>query len=324
MRLVMVCLALLCTVACGDEGPTPVAPTLTSKPSADPSPSPAPVSTTFRATGTVVEIDAGPVADATVSFVHCNDDRLELGRTLTDAAGGFALEVHSQGQPCLRVQKQGYERLAPYFSGPVEGVTLRMQRLRQTIGRVFEVDGGPAEGVKVSTLETATFTDANGHFVLGAVGYGLGLAADGYVTTGVRVPPGHDVDLGTVRIQREILISGVTSFAGRISSDDVDYNLWDEGNWCRCKWIDLDTGGRKLTVRLQWSGENALLLLAAEGAYGPYEGATGRPGESAVSIVVSAATRYLVVGVRNQASVFQSPLPHTQPPVAFELTTSVP
>ncbi len=110
----------------------------------------------------------------------------------------------------------------------------------------------------------------------------------------------------------------------RVSSDDVDYDLWDEGNWCTCKWITLETGGRELNVHLRWSGENPLELLAAEDGYGPFKLATAQPGGSASSILVSAATRFLVVGFRNQASVFQPPLPHTQPPVAFELTTSAP
>jgi hypothetical protein len=320
MRLVIICLALACALACGDEGPTSVAPSRTP---ATPGPPPAQSSTPFRANGTVVEINAGPVADAVVSFVHCSD-RSELGRTLTDAAGGFAVEVQSQSRPCLRVQKEGYVPLAPYFNGPIEGVTLRMQRLRQTTGTVFEVDGGPVAGVKVSASGAATFTNANGSFSLGEVGGWLSLSAAGYVSNAVMVPEGQDIALETVRIQREILISGETSLAARISSDDVNYDLWDERNWCTCKWITLDTGGRKLNVSLNWSGESPLFLLAAEEGYGPYTAATGKPGEAAVSILVSAATRYLVVGLRNKASVFQPPLPHTVPPIAFELTTNVP
>ena len=320
MRLVIIGLALACALACGEDS-TPVAPSRTP---AAPSPAPAPNSTTFRATGTVVEVDGGPVPDAIVSFIHCND-RFELGRTLTDHAGGFILEVQSLTTgSCMRVQKDGYEGLSQFFNGPIEGVTLRMQRLRQTTGTVFEVDGGPVAGVKVSASGAATFTNANGSFILDEVGGWLSLSAAGYVSNAVMVPKGQNIALETVRIQREILISGETSFAGRISSDDVSYDLWDEGNWCTCKWTTLDTGGRKLNVSLNWSGESPLFLLAAEEGYGPYTAATGKPGEAAVSILVSAATRYLVVGLRNKASVFQPPLPHTLPPIAFELTTNVP
>jgi len=324
MRRTMIYLAFVCTVACGDEGPTPVAPTPTSKPSPNPSPSPAPVSTTFRATGTVVEIEGGPVADATVRAFNCSMSNLVLGQTLTDVSGRFTLEVQSPSGPCLLVQKEGYAAGRSNYNEPIDGITLRIQRLRRATGTVVEVDGGPVAGARVWAPGTAALTDANGRFVLDGVGEWLSAQAEGYLSNGISVPEGHDMAVGTVRIQRQILISRGTGFAGRISSNDIDIDLWDEGNWCTCKWIDLDTGGLELIVRLQWSGENPLLLLAAEGGYGPYKGATGKPGESAVSIVVSAATRYLVVGVRNQASVFQPPLPHTQPPVAFELTTSVP
>ena len=318
VRPLTICL-VLSSATCVKDRATPIGPSASSP--VAPSPPPAP-SLTFRATGTVVEIDGGPVADATVRAFNCSDNFV-FGQTLTDLGGRFTLEVQSPGRPCLRVEKGGYA-VRSIYNEPIEGITLRIQRLRRATGTVVEVDSGPVAGARVWAPGTAALTDANGHFVLDGVGEWLSVQAEGYLSNGISVPEGHEMAVGTIRIQREILISGGMSFAGRISSNDIDLDLWDEGKWCKCKWISLDTGGRELNVHLQWSGENPLQLLAGEGSYGPFKTAIVKPGESVASLRVSASTVILVVGVRNEASVFQPPFPYPQPPVAFELTTSVP
>ena len=105
------------------------------------------------------------------------------------------------------MQKEGYAAGGSAYNEPVEGITLRIQRLRRATGTVVEVDGGPVAGAKVWAPGTATLTDNQGHFVLDQVGGWLSIQADGYVSNGVSVPPGHDLAVGIVRIQRAILSS---------------------------------------------------------------------------------------------------------------------
>ena len=113
MRLLIVSLALASTMACGDDGPTPLAPSPRQAPLSPPQP---PASATFRATGTVVEIEGGPVADAVVRAVGCSDNS-EFGQTLTDVSGRFTLDVQSVGSA-----------LPPRAEGRVRGWRVRLQR----------------------------------------------------------------------------------------------------------------------------------------------------------------------------------------------------
>ncbi len=208
-----------------------------------------------------------------------------------------------------------------------EGITLRLQRLRKTTGTVVEVDGGPVPGVKVFADGASTLTDGDGFFSLERVGYFLSLAADGYVSRQLPVPAGQDLALGTLRIQRQIAMSGASRLASRISSADVAYDLsdiWEEsyGVSCEpCKWINLDTTRRELNVHLQWSGEIPLQLWSAVGgAYVISQTVTAAPGETAVSLRVTANTRHLLVGIRTQSGQSRG----LQQPVPFELTASIP
>ncbi len=307
-----------CAVGCGDDKAAPLAPT----------PSPAPVSTpasiTLHATGTVVENGGGPVPDAIVDVWRCGGD-VVLVQTLTGSAGEFSLTVDAPpGNWCVRAHKEGYTWMA---TAPAEAITLNLQRLRKTTGTVVEVDGSPVPGAKVYADGASTLTDGKGSFSLERVGYFLSLAADGYVSRQLAVPAGQDLALGTLYIQRQIAMSGASRLESQISSADVAYDLsdiWEEtyGAWCEpCKWINLDTGQRELSIHLQWSGESPLQLWSTAG--NPYlmaQTATAGPGETALSLRVPATTRHLLVGIRmqsGQSRVFQQPVP-------FELTTSVP
>jgi len=324
MRSLTICLVLSCIVACGQGRSAPTS--ASTNPPIDPG--------TFRATGTVVEIGAGPVADATVSVVSCNPSPSYgnvFGQALTDATGGFRLTVASGSQfpvGCvfLRVKKEGYVQTDTNSMGSADGITIKLQRLRQASGTVVEVDGGPVPGVKVVSSGgngPATFADANGSFVQHGVGAFLTLEKSGYVSRTVQVPEGQDLALGTVYIQRAIVVSRGTSIARRISSADVDYDLadmWDEAELCSpCKWIDLETGQQDLDIEVQWSGEIPLQLWAATDYYGRSQTAAATPGESALTLRVPAATRILLVGVRRRTGVPQTLLQ----PEAFELNTIV-
>src|SRR6187402_1985506 len=95
LRLTVVCLAGFCVASCGDDHSTPVGPTPTS------TTTPAVLSPTFRASGTVVEIGGGPVADAVVSARSCGDTHpynYTFGESITDRLGGFQLDVSSGSQ----------------------------------------------------------------------------------------------------------------------------------------------------------------------------------------------------------------------------------
>ena len=308
---------------------TPTGPTTVPGPAADP--------ISIEMSGTVVEIGAGPVASATVSVRSCDDtpsyDHL-FGQTQTVATGAFRLTIDS-GSPLpvgcvdLIAEKDGYERTNAEPSAlRHDSIRFRMQRLRSATGRVVEVDGGPVPGVTVSTVGspgTATLSDANGFFTLSGVVRSFTIEKTGYVPRDMEVSEGQDVSLGTVRIQRTIVVPAGSTFTGRLSSADVYYGnfytMWDGGEICSpCKWVDLQTGQQDLDIRLQWSGEIPLTLWAATvGPYEEFKSPRTPPGESSLSLQVPASTRILLVGVSSRTQGQQT----LGQPISFALSAVV-
>ena len=321
-RSLVLGVALSSAVACGREASSPVAPSPPSPPSV------------FRASGTVVEIGGGPVAEASVLAARCGAPPPEvtiLARTLTDASGRFVL-THDSPSPlfgCLSlwIEKDGY--VPQSWEGPRDGVTIRLQRLRRVIGRVMEVDGGPVSRVEVTPYSphtgARTSTDHSGFFELNHVGSHIVLRKGGYVQRGVTVPEGQDIDLDVVRMQPRIVLSGASSLVSRISSEDVDHDLswWGSPEYiCSpCKEIELQTEQRALEIRLQWTGNIQLDLWVASGSCcEKIVLARARPGESMVTLPVDATANLMYVGVSYP---WGAPSPAFADPVAFELTTAV-
>jgi hypothetical protein len=218
-------MVLSCAVACGKEDSSPIAPSPPLPPSV------------FRASGTVVEIQGGPVADASVSAARCGSGAPQdidiFARALTDASGSFVLTedagaVAPSGCIALRIEKEGYVPFWQSGQMNMNGITIRLQRLRRVTGRVVEVDGGPLSRVEVSyapNRSAPTFTNETGFFALNDVGGYLTFRKSGYVQRGVTIPEGQDIDLGVVNVQPTIVVSGSSSLVSRISSADVDYDI---------------------------------------------------------------------------------------------------
>jgi hypothetical protein len=288
----------------------------------------------LQASGTVVEIEGGAVAGATVSAKSCDESPSYnhlFGETQTDGGGGFRLTVDSGTQSSigcvyLVAAKDRYLAASVELRGRADGITIMLQRLREARGTVMEIDGGPLAGVSVTAGRGATTTtDATGHFVLREVGTRLWLSKSGYVSRDVAVQEGQDVALGAVNLQRAIGLSNRSRVVSRISSADVQYDfmeMWDRGTFCSpCKWIDVETGHQTLEIQLRWSGDTPLTLWAADGPpYGGLRIATQKPGESAVTMLVPPAVRVLLVGIRS-ATFDPQPVPQ---PVPFELIANVP
>jgi hypothetical protein len=316
----IVCLGLSCAIACGQQAtqPTPPRPV-------QPTP-PGPV--TLRVTGTVVENGGGPVAEASVEAT-CSSDRHSQAQTLTDTFGGFSLTLDAAtatvGCVFLRVQKTGYATETVQVREKLEGVTINLQRERRVSGRIVEFDGGPVEGVRISNagslpLSTA-FSDANGFFVITGVAKFINLVNEDFVSGFVEVPIGQDVDLGTVHLQRRILVNNGSRVSSRLSAEDVvssdSYPMWDLGIWCApCKRFDLDGRPEELIAELQWSGAIPLQLWATDF----YTDVIGRPepGASALTLRLPPTARFLLVGV--PSSTF-SPQP-LQQPIDFDLSVT--
>jgi hypothetical protein len=327
MRFLIICAVLSCTAACEDRPPSAPSAFIPTDES------------TLRVTGTVVEIEAGgPIAEATITAVSACT-HVVLTETATDGVGGFSLEFASAllRSGCnpgplrasavqLRAKKDGYVPNTVTLTAFGVGSTIRLQALRQVTGLVSEVDAGPVSGVTVAAGSSrVTYTDSNGSFVLEDVGTFLRLSKDGFVERDVAVPAGRAADLGTLFIQRAITLSGGSAVASRISSMDVAYDLtylWgDPPALCSpCKWIDMQTGGRELDVRLQGSGSVPLQLWA--GAYSPVVSLRAGPkaGESELTLRIPAATRFLLVGLPTDTNVpSRQPFPEPQ---AFALTAA--
>jgi hypothetical protein len=326
MRFLIICAVLSCA-ACDDRSPSAPSAFIPTGGS------------TLRVTGTVVEIEAGgPIAQATITAVSACTHGI-LAETVTDGMGSFNLEFASvllrsgcnpgplrASAVQLRAKKDGYVPNTVTLTAFGVGSTIRLQALRQVTGVVSEVDAGPVSGVTVAAGSSrVTYTDSNGSFVLGDVGTFLTLSKNGFVERDVAVPAGRAADLGTLLIQRAITLSGGSSVASRISSMDVAYDLtylWgDPPAWCSpCKWIDMQTGGRELDIRLQWSGSVPLQLWA--GAYSPVVSLRAGPkaGDSELTLRIPAATRFLLVGLASDTSV---PRPQPFPePQAFAITAA--
>ncbi len=335
MRWLCVCLAVPCAVAC-TQGPSPLtgARMTPTGPTTVPAPATAPVS--IEMSGTVVEIGAGPVAGATVSVRSCDDSpsfNHLFGQTQTDATGAFRLTIDSGSQlsvGCvdLIAEKDGYERTNAEPGAPGhDNIRFRLQRLRSATGRVVEVDGGrPVAGARVTVgfQGPETFSDANGFFVLNGIATTFSIDKSGYVARTVAVPAGQDLNLGTIYIQRTIVVSAGSTLTGRLSSADVyydDFYIMGEDAICSpCKWVELQTGQQDLEIRLQWSGVIPLTIWGA--TFDPYNEFTSpptRPGESSLSLQVPAATRILLVGVASRTPGQQT----LGQPVPFELSAVV-
>jgi hypothetical protein len=162
-------LVLSCAVACGKEA----SPTV-------PSPGRSPSPYSLRASGTVVEIQGGPVAEASVVLARCGPPPTAsaiLSRASTGESGGFTLQFDAQPPPdcvLLRVEKHGFVPVSLYDSRSMSGIRVRLQRLRRVTGRVVAVDGDPLSSVKVTPYGpfngTESVTDNSGAFVLNDVG----------------------------------------------------------------------------------------------------------------------------------------------------------
>ncbi len=330
-RWMLACVASLCTAACAQgASPVPLARSAASVIAPTALPATEPIS--IGMSGTVVEIGGGPVADATVSVRKCSNDHPPNGDLIaqgqTDATGTFRVTIkggdtqHPVQCVDLIADKGGYESATaePYTSH--DNITFRMQRLRRVTGRVVEVDGGPVSGAGVSSGSgSETVSDANGFFVLHNVATWFTIAKSGYVARDMDMPAGQDLNLGTVHIQRAIVVSAGSIITSRLSSADLYHDLsvmWDDGLFCSpCKFIDLEAGQQDLEVRVQWSGEIPLTLWASTSR--PYEGLKAppaRPGESSVSLRVPASTRFLLVGASSRTSGQQT----LGQPVPFELS----
>ena len=325
LRLTILCLTGLCVASCGDDRSTPVGPTPTSAPPTLGSP-------TFRASGTVFEIGGGPVAGAVVSVRSCDDTpsyNYTFGQSRTDALGGFQLEVSSGSESpvgCvyLQVVKNGYVGALLESPRSIDGLAIKIQRLREVTGRVVEVEGGPVSGVALSNWTGPSgpeaTSNASGFFAVNDVGKYLSLNKAGYVWRAVDVPEGQAVDLGTVYLQRAITLAAGSRVSSRISSADIPYELYDQGAFCSpCKWIDLKPGQQNLSIQLTWSGDVPLTIWAGTDYYGSLEVAAAKNGESPLTVSVPAATTVVLVGVRSNTFTQQS----VAQPVPFELTAAV-
>ena len=321
--LLLACLGLSCATACGREATPPTTPTPTT-----PTPTPSP-SATLRATGTVVEIGGGPVPEASVGAFGCSSGASPLAQTLTDTTGGFSLALESAvgniGCVFLRVQKAGYA--LEEVRGGLEGITVRLQRQRRVSGTIVEIDGGPVHGVNISTSGSSLATvlsGANGSFVIDGVAKYMNLVKEDFASRFIEVPAGQDVDLGTVHFQRRIVVKNGSRVVSRLSAADVDYDfydMWDNEVWCiPCKRIELDSEQQELVVELQWSAATPLQLWASTDSANTAATDRAKPGESALTLRVSAATRVLLVGVPSPT---RSPQP-LQQPVNFELSINLP
>jgi hypothetical protein len=250
---------------------------------------------------------------------------------MTDASGSFVLTqdvgaVAPSGCIFLRIEKEGYVPFGQSVQMNLNGITIRLQRLRRVTGHVVEVDGGPLSRVEVRyapNRSAPTFTDETGFFAVNDVGGYLTFRKGGYVERGANVPEGRDVDLDVIHIQRTMVVTGASSLVSRISSADVDYDLswWGPEFVCNpCKEIELQTEQRDLEIRLQWTGHPQLQLWVASGYYGRILNAAAQPGESTLTLPVDATASIMYVGVSYPIG---APQPAFAGPVPFELTTVV-
>ena len=298
---------LVLAVACGDDSATiPTAPGPSRQPDTAPS--------TLQIRGIVVEIGGGTVENATVTAKSCDESpsyNYTFGATVSDAGGGFRLSVDSGTQGpigCvyLVLSKERYVTRTVNLEASSAGLTIELQPLRRVTGTVVEIDGGVVPGVQVSGERTATpvSTDAAGFFALADTAQSLFLEKQGYVRRYLVVPEGRDKNLGTVHIQRKIVLSPTVAVSTRLSAADVEYELfdmWDQGVFCSpCKWLDLETGGRDLDIELAWSGDTPLAVwVTADDYYASVVPLIARPGESSLGIAAPAASKVVLVGLRS-------------------------
>src|SRR5262249_6002768 len=203
----------------------------------------------------------------------------------------------------LRTQKDGYVSTDLNPQGLHDNIKITLQRLRVVSGRIVEIEGSPLNGVTAEAPFHTTLTNPAGQFVLAGVGDYFNVRKEGWVGRTVTLPHGQDLDLGDVRLQRMLSLSVKSSVTTRLSPDDVDYTFDDDLDvvpWCSpCKWIDVVTRGQDLDIRLQWSGEVPMSIWATSDFWGTSVSATPKPGESALTLRVPAATRAVLVGVLN-------------------------
>ena len=303
--LLSACLVLSCAIACGGQA-------------TQPTPPPGPV--TLLVTGTVVENGGGPVVEASVEAFICSSDRSQA-QTLTDTNGGFRLTLDAAtstiGCVSLRAQKAGYATEAVQVRGKLEGVMINLQRARRVSGTIVEIDGGPVHGVTISTAgslpASTAYSDAHGSFVITGVAQFMNLVKEDFVPRFVEVPLGPDVDLGTVYLQRRILVKSGSVISSRLSAVDLvsgdTYPMWDVGIWCApCKRFDLDGRPEELVANLRWSGAVPLQLWATDA----YTDVIGRPepGASELTLRLPSTARFLLIGVPSST---RSPEPLQQP-----------
>ena len=234
----------VCLTGCGGNGPVPVVPT-----AASPAPAPAPPPTLTRTvSGTVAEVDGGPVAGAAVTTAYSP-------RAFTDATGAFSLRYPGAVSPnLLTVDATGFE-------------------IRQ-------------------------------------YGWSSGSA---------------DVTLGTIRLQRTMLLTEMSSLAGIISPNDLPDYVGEpyESDYCSpCRPLRLRLSVKQnVRVELKWSGGAALQLWARVKDEGPGDVVTAAavPGQS--TLVLNVPARQGDTVLRVGLPLLGRSIQHLEAPVSFEVTT---
>lgn len=204
---------------------------------------------------------------------------------------------------------------------------------RMVSGTVGEVDRGPIAGAKVTTAYTpSTFTDSTGAF---SVAYPaavllnvLTVDAPGFDSRQFGWSAGSaNVTLGTIRLQRTILLAEMSSLTGILSPNDLPSYVGDayDSDYCSpCKPLRLRVGAKlNVRVNLKWSGGTALQLWAwvwinNEGVADAIS-AVATPGQSelVLTVPVRPGDTRLWVGLPPLNRSIQ----HLEAPVSFEVTT---
>jgi hypothetical protein len=305
-------LIALCSIGCGHapSSGNPVTPT--------PDTSPRPSNADVTITGTVVEIGGGPVEGASIQTTTGGE------RAVSDASGAFSFTVpaSSVANLNLRVSKAGYD--TAYASPLRTGVLkIELQRQRQVTGRVLDTEGIPVPDLDVLAGGIHTKTDANGAFVATA-GLYLTLQKDGFHQRIVVPPPGQDIALGDLRIQRSITLTGPSHFSFVLSENDPEEAFFedaDENLSCfPCKWLDVVSGGQLLQIDIHASAPGPFEVSSLGDFYSTPTRTQIGPGEFDLRVVVPASTHYLLVGLKTTPGV---PVP-LKDPVTFDVTVTVP
>jgi hypothetical protein len=304
-------LAIICSTGCRHSGSTgnPTAPT--------PAPTPA-VPASITVTGTVVEIGGGPVAGARIQI------RDGAEETVTDESGRFSLTVIaplSNRSLGATISKIGYDSANTTLVGG--SIKIELQRQRRVTGRVVDTEGTPVPFLDLTGYEggAKAQTDANGSFEIVA-GHYFWLRKNGFVERFVTLPPGQDVSIGDVRIQRAITITDPAHLRVDLSANDLEEQFFDDSDQNQscypCLWIDVKSG-RPLQVDIHAS-EAVHFVVSVGDYYSTLTRSVIGPGGLDMRVQIPAGQEIILLGLATTPGV-QVPLDH---PVTFDLDVTAP